>query len=232
MNSLLNNSRIAGFLYFLLALAGPVRIVYIPSKLFVHGNPSATAGNIAAHESLFRFGMASDLFVGAIVIFVALALYRLFRGVDRNLAVLVVILGGIIPAALYFGNVLNDAAALALARGYDFLAAFSQPQRDSLVMLFMHLHGMGFTAGEVFYGLWLLPLAVLTYRSNFLPRFLGIWLFLNGLAYLVLSLTGFLFPQYEDALSNVLFPLLSGEVVFFLWLLVRGARERQPMAES
>ena len=129
------------FLYLLLAVAGRVRILYIPGKLFVQDNASSTANNIAAHESLFRLGIVSDLFVGSIVIFVALALYRLFKGVDQSLAVLMVILGGVLPSAIYFFNVLNDAAALMLARGPDFLSAFEKPQRDGLAMLFLKLHG-------------------------------------------------------------------------------------------
>jgi hypothetical protein len=218
-----NPGRVAGFLYLLLALAGPVRIIYIPSKLFVHGNAAATASNIAAHESLFRFGIVADLFVGTIVIFVALALYRLFRDVDQKLAVLLVILGGVLPSAIYFFNVINDAAALTLVHGAEFLSAFDKPQRDALAMLFLHLHGQAFTAGEVFFGLWLLPLAILAYRSRFLPRFLGVWLFINGLTYLIQCLTGFLLPQYEDRLANLTFPVLTGELAFMLWLLIRGA---------
>lgn len=232
MNSTRNPGRAAGFLYLLLTLAGPVRIIYIPSKLFVHGIAAATAGNIAAHELLFRLGMVSDLFVGVIVIFVALALYRLFRGVNQNLAVLMVILGGVLPSAIYFFNVLNDAAALMLVRGADFLSVFDKPQRDALAMLFLHLHGRGFVAGEVFYGLWLFPLAILTYRSRFLPRFLGVWLVLNGLAYLAQSFTGFLLPQYENTVANIVFPALTGEVAFMLWLLIRGAKPPEPAAAS
>jgi hypothetical protein len=228
MSSTRNPGRVAGFLYLLLAVAGPVRILYIPSKLFVAGNATATANNIAAHELLFRFGIASDLFVGTIVIFVALALYRLFRGVDQNLAVLMVILGGVLPSAMYFFNVLNDTAALMLARGADFLSVFEKPQRDALALLFLHLHGQGFVAGEIFYGLWLFPLAILTYRSRFLPRFLGVWLMLNGFAYLLLSLTGVLLPQYEDRVSNLTFPVLFGEVAFMLWLLIMGAKPQAP----
>jgi hypothetical protein len=108
-------------------------------------------------------GIVSDLFVGTIVIFLMLALYRLFKGVDHNLAVLMVILGGVLPSALYFFNVLNDSAALLLVSGADFLSVFEKPQRDALAMLFLNLHDQGFLAGEIFYGLWLLPLAVLTY---------------------------------------------------------------------
>jgi Domain of unknown function (DUF4386) len=224
MTSTRNPGRVAGFLYLLLSIAGPVRILYIPSKLFVEGNAAATATNIAAHESLFRFGILSDLFVGTIVIFVALALYRLFKGVDRTLAVLVVILGGVLPSAIYFFNVMNDVAALTLVRGGDFLSAFDKPQRDALAMLFLHLHGQGFVAGEIFYGLWLLPLGILTYRSRFLPRFLGVWLVLNGFTYLVLSFTEFVFPQYEDRVSNIAFPILTGELAFMLWLVIKGAK--------
>jgi hypothetical protein len=60
--------------------------MFIPSTLFVHGNAAATANNIATHETLFRFGIVSDLLCGTICIFLTLALYRLFKGVDQNLA--------------------------------------------------------------------------------------------------------------------------------------------------
>jgi len=116
----------------------------------VHGNTTARAANIAAHELLFRLGIVSDLFVGTIVIFVVSALYRLFKDVDQKLAVLMVILGGVLPSALYFFNVVNDAAALTLARGADFLSVFGKPQRDALAMLFLNLHGQEFVAGEIF----------------------------------------------------------------------------------
>ena len=230
MSSTRNPGRVAGFLYLLLALAGPVRLIYIPSKLFVHGDATATSNNIAAHETLFRLGIASDLFVGTIVIFVAFALYLLFKEVDHNLAVLMVILGGLMPAAIYFCNVLNDAAALTLVHGANFLSAFEKPQRDALVMLFLHLHGQGFVAGEIFYGLWLIPLGLLTYRSHFLPRFLGVWLIINGLAYLALSFTGVLLPQYEARVSSITFPFLTGEVVFMLWLVIKGAISKPVVA--
>lgn len=65
----------------------------------MRGNATATANNIAVHELLFRLGIVSDLFCGTILIFLALALYRLLKGVDQNHAVLMVILGGVLPAA-------------------------------------------------------------------------------------------------------------------------------------
>src|SRR6266852_2821721 len=171
MSSTHNPGRVAGFLYLLLVVLAPVRLICIPSALYVRGN--ATANNIATHELLFRLGMVSDLLCGTIVIFLTLAFYRLFKAVDQNLAVLVVILGGLLPAAIDFLNVLNDAAALMLVRGADFLSVFDKPQRDALAMLFLRLHQQEIVGAEIFWGLWLFPLAILVIRSRFLPRLLG-----------------------------------------------------------
>ena len=81
MTSTSKNARIAGFLYLLLVIVGPLRLMYIPTTLFVHGSASATGNNIAAHDNLFALGIVGDLFCGTIVIFAVLALYRLFKGV-------------------------------------------------------------------------------------------------------------------------------------------------------
>jgi len=223
MSLIRNPGRVAGVLYLLL-LAAPIRLLYIPNKLFVHGNATATASNIAAHETLFRLGMVADLFCGIALIFLVLAFYRLFKGVDWNLAVLVVILGGVLPAAIDFFNVLNDAAALILVRGADFLSVFDKPQRDALAMLFLRLHYQEVVAAQSLWGLWLFPLGILTYRSRFLPRFLGVWLILNGFAYLIESFTGLLLPQYQAMVSKYDFPVLFGELAFMLWLVIKGAR--------
>jgi hypothetical protein len=232
MTATSRNARIAGFLYLLLAIAGPLRLIYIPTTLFVHGNASATTSNIVAHEALFRLGIVSDLFSGTIIIFITLAFYRLFKGVDEYLAVLVVILGGVLPAAIDFFMVLNDSAALILARGADFLSAFDKPQRDALAMLFLRLHDQEVLAAEIFWGLWLIPLGILAYKSRFLPRLLGVWLIANGFAYLANSFTGLLLPQYQKAVGNFTFPILTGEVAFLLWLLIMGAKEQTVNAEA
>jgi hypothetical protein len=227
-----NPGRVAGFLYLLLVVAAPIRLLYIPSALFVHGDATATAANIAAHESLFRLGIVSDLFCGVVLIFLSLALYRLFKGVDQKHAVLVVILGGVLPAAIDFFNVLNDGAALMLVRGADFLSVFEKPQRDALALLFLRLHHQEIVGAEILWGLWLFPLALLVYRSGFLPRFLGVWLIINGFAYLTISLTGLLVPQYEDRVSNLAFPALLGEVAFMLWLVIKGVKEQASTAPA
>lgn len=217
-------ARIAGFLFLLLIVVAPIRLIFIPTTLFVSGDAGATLANIAAHETLFRIGIFSDLLAGVLTLFVTLALYRLFANVERRLAVMVVILGGIFPTAIYFFNILNDAAVLLIARAPGFLSVFDKPQRDALAMLFLRLHGQEIGAAMVFWGLWLLPLAGLILRSGFLPRFLGCWLVLNAVAYLAQSVTWSVLPQFDDVVTRIAFPLQFGEVALMLWLLLCGAR--------
>ena len=214
--------RFAGLLYVLTSIVGFFAMGYVPQTIIVHGNATATAGNIAAHETLFRLGIAGELLGQAGFLFVALALYRLLEGVNQRQArVMVLLIALSIPIALL--NELNSIAALLLVRGADFLSALDQPQRDALAMLFLTLHGRGFGVAELFWGLWLFPLALLVYRSQFLPRFLGIWLALAGVAWVILSLTSVLWPRGQDTVYAISQPALIGEIVFMLWLLIRGA---------
>ncbi|HEY4683882.1 MAG TPA: DUF4386 domain-containing protein [Candidatus Acidoferrales bacterium] len=231
MSSTHNPGRVAGFLYLLLVVTAPLRLMYIPSTLFVRGDATATANNIAAHEWLFRMGIVADLLTGTIAIFVVLALYRLLKEVDQHLAALMVILGGLMVVPIYFLNTLNDAAALMLVRGADFLAVFEKPQRDALAMLFLRLHHHGVVANEIFWGLWLFPFGILVFRSGFLPRVLGVWLIINGFAYLAISFTGLLLPEYESMVFNSALPATLGEIAIMLWLLIKGAKVR-PLAAA
>src|SRR4051794_22928422 len=107
-----NPGRAAGFWDLLLVLIGPLRLIYIPGKLFVHDNPGATVNNIAAHEWLFRSGIAADGAGAVVHNFLALALYRLFHKGGQNLAILVVVPGGTVPALLYAANGVSDSGAL------------------------------------------------------------------------------------------------------------------------
>lgn len=219
-----NPGRVAGFLYLFLVILGPLRLIYIPSKLFVSGNASATVVNIASHELLFRLGIASELVGAVILVLLTLAFYRLFAGVDRNLSVLVVIFGGVMPALIYFVGVVDDFGVLMVVHRADFLSVFAIPQQDALAMLFLKLRDYQNTAAETLWGVWLMPLAVLVYRSRFLPRFLGVWLALGGFAYIALSLAGVLWPQYQDRVFAISQPAFLGEMAIMLWLLIKGAK--------
>ena len=224
MSSTRNPGRVAGLWYLLLIAMGPIFLIYIPDKLYVKGNAAATISNIVAHERLFRIGILAELIGGLVLVFLVLAFYQLFKGVDQQLAVLVVILGGVMPAVIYFINVVNQLGVLMFAEGADFLSVFDKPQRESLAMVFLRLHSYQIDASLVLAGAWLFPLAALVYRSRFLPRLLGVWLFLGGFAWLILSFTAILVPQYQDKLFAIFQPAFFGEIALMFWLVIKGAK--------
>jgi uncharacterized protein DUF4386 len=216
-------ARIAGAVYLSMVLTAPFSLIYVPSKLIVRGNATATANNILAHETLFRLSIVGELLGQVIFICLAIALYRLLRDVNKTWAWLMVSFV-LVAAAVGFSNVLNNIAALLLFRGGEFLDVVNKTQRDALGMLFVRLHSQGNFINEIFWGLWLFPFGLLVFRSRFLPRILGVWLMINCFGWLLLSMTAQCFPAYYQATFRFSQPVLFGELAIMLWLLIKGAK--------
>src|SRR2546422_746244 len=124
--------------------------------------------------------------------------------------------------------VCSDLGADVVAQGAVSLSVRDQPQGDAVVMLFRRLHHHKLTAAEILWGLWLFPMGALAYRSGFVPRFIGVWLFINGAAYVLLSLTGIFFPAYQNKVFMLSQPALFGELAIMLWLVIKGAQPPEP----
>jgi hypothetical protein len=206
-----------------MVLVGPIRLLYIPNKLFVDANATATAANIAAHATLFRWGIAADLVGAVAIVMMALSFYRLFENFDKHLAEMVLIFGGIMPALLYIVGVASDIETLRVVSGEAFLSVFGTPQRDALSMLLLNLRDGLNTAAEILWGVWLLPLAALIWRSRAVPRLFGIWLALGAAAYFALCFTGVFAPEHTGTVFSYGRPLRIGETALMLWLVVRGS---------
>src|SRR5437764_822116 len=145
-------ARIAGAIYLTMVFTAPFSLIYVPSKLIVRGNATATADNILAHETMFRLSIFADLLSQVIFICLAIALYRLLSGVSKTWAGLMVAFV-LVSGAVGFLNTLNDIAALTLFRGADFLSVFDKPQRHALCLLFMRLHTQGLFIAELIWWL-------------------------------------------------------------------------------
>jgi hypothetical protein len=224
VKSVKQQAREAGLIYLLLALAAPPGLVFVPGKLIVSGNATATADNIRASGWLLRLGIASELVHQIIGIFLVLALYRLFKAVNETLARQLVILGALVSVPIVFVNVLNNVAALILVGGADFLSVFTKEQLDALAYLFLRLHGQGITVASIFWGLWLFPFGMLVIRSGFIPRVFGVLLIIAGVAYVASSFTTLVLPRYSQLVSQIALPLELAELPIVFWLLIRGAR--------
>lgn len=226
MRSTKQQARIAGFLYLGLLIA-PFGLLYVPAKLIVTGDATATADNIRASAWLLRLGLASELIHQVVAIFLVLALYQLFKPVDVALSRQLVVLGALVSVPVMFANALNHLAALALVSGREWLSVFEKQELDALAYLFLHLHGKGIIVASIFWGLWLFPFGLLVIRCGFIPRLLGYLLLLAGAGYVASSLTTLVFPQYAPLVGKITMPLQFGELPIIFWLAIRGATPRQ-----
>lgn len=216
--SVQKTARTAGILYLILAVCGGFAEFFVRKGLIVAGDAAATVSNILAAQPLFRLGIASELTGQVMFVLLVLALYELLKTVNRKHAMAMVAFV-LVAATITSLNMLNQFAALYLLGGGAHLAAFDAGQVQALAMMFLDLHHAGYVIAQVFFGLWLLPLGYLIYRSGFIPKFVGVLLMIACLGYLVDVATFFLVPGFGPTFSLVTF---VGEPVLLLWLLVRG----------
>lgn len=215
-------ARIAGLLYLVLALVGPVALIVVPNSILVPGDAAATANNLRASETLFRIGIASAAVVFLTEVALTAVLYVLFAPVSKTLA-LVAAYARLAMTVVQGVNLLNYFLALLLLGGAGYLAAFEPAQVEALGLVFINAYGYVAHIWGAFFGLHLLALGYLVYKSGFFPRLLGILLLAGGVGYLASSFGNYLFPQYEALLTQVVTILsLPGELGFTLWLLVKG----------
>jgi hypothetical protein len=226
MNSLNKKARMAGFLYLVYIIITIVADVLGRSPLIVFGDAAATAKNIMASEWQFRVGIVGDLVSAVFFLLAAWALYTLLKSVNKDLALLFLLLnlGGV---AVYSMSLLNQFAAVLLLSGTDYLKVFQADQLQSLAMFFLDLHHNGYWIAQIFFGTWLFPLGYLVYKSGFLPKILGIVMMIHFVGWTLTSLQFFLFPGFT-AITYITYPLgFISEFGLTLWLLIMGAKEQK-----
>lgn len=211
------------FLYPIWLVVGLFGIMYVPATLIVAGDAATTASNIMSNQLLFRLGIVGSLLTQLIHIVAVFALFKLFETVNKNNALLLVIFGLVgVPIAML--NTLNRVAALVILNGANYLKAFATDQLPSLAMFFLDLNAEGILIATIFWGLWLFPLGYLVYRSGYFPKIIGVCVILAGIGYVLDSFTHIVLPNFKGIFSPVVFILTMGELLFMLWLVIRGAK--------
>ncbi len=227
MNAIQKTARMAGLLYLIYIVTTIVADVFGRSKLIVFGDAAATAQNIMASEWQFRIGITGDLVSAIFFLLAAWALYVLLKSVNKDLALLFLLLnlGGV---AVYSINLLNQFAALLLLSGADYLKVFQADQLQALAMFFLNLKTNGYWISQIFFGAWLFPLGYLVFKSGFLPRILGIVMMIHCVGWLMTFLQFFLFPGF-GVIIYLTYPLgFISEFGLTLWLLIMGAKDQKP----
>lgn len=228
MNTHKQTARMAGILYLVYMVFHIVAGAIGRNRLFVFGDAAATAQNIMASELQFRISLMVDLLGAVLFVLAAWALYVLLKPVNKNIALLFLLLnmGGV---TVYSINLVNQVAALLLLSSTDYLGVFQTDQQQALAMLSLYIYSNGYMIAQIFFGAWVFPLGYLVFKSGFLPRILGVVLMIHCFTWLSYVLLFFLFPDFT-AITYVSWLLgFIAEFGLTLWLLIMGAREQKPV---
>jgi Domain of unknown function (DUF4386) len=191
-------------------------------RLVVEGDAALTARNIAAHELQFRLVTGGFVVIAGLDVLVGWALYVLLRPVNPSVAALSAWLR-VAYAAAFAAASTNLAAAVNLLTDADSEGLLGPRPLDAQVMVSVRQFTDGWDVALVLFGLHLLVLGYLVFRSAFLPRVLGVLVAVASLGYLIDSFGALLWSGYEANVAGFTF---AGEVLLMGWLLWRGASWR------
>jgi hypothetical protein len=225
-NSLRKTARVAGFLYLIIFIVAAFAFFPV-SSIIVPGDATATANNIIASESLFRMSIVGWSVVLLTEVVLSVILYVLLKPVSKTLA-LVMMFSRLAMTTIQGMNLLNHSFALLLLSGADYLTVFEPDQLHALVMLFLNAYNYGDLIWQLFFGLHLFLLGYLVYKSGYIPRIMGVLLVVAALLYLAQSYGSILLPKYEETLAQVVLLTMIPELLFPLWLVIKGVKDQQP----
>ena len=224
MNPQVRLARTAGAYYLVVAIFGAFAQI-VRQNVYVPDDAVATAANVVAKTELVRLSFVADLVQATFALFLVLALSRLLRHVNKDVA-RAMVLFVVLQVGITCLNVVHQFAALLVATQPTYTSAFGAGQQNALVLLLMDMQHNGLLVAQIFFGLWLFPLGWLAYRSGMFPRPLGVILMVATVAYLVDVLLQFLAHDFAATVSPiVLVPLVTlAEVSMVAYLLIKGVR--------
>ena len=215
-------ARIGGVLYLIIIVGGVFGEAFVRNRLIVSGEATATAEKIISSELLWRVAIANELFMLTCAVALALIFYVLLRPVSRDLALLAAFFN-LVSITLEAANEMNLLATLFPLANADYLRVLDQEQLHALAYLPIRSYGYGFGVSLIFFGCVCLVLGYLIFKSDYLPKVLGILMQIAGVSYLTNSFALILSPSLADRLfPAILLPALVGEASLCLWLLAKG----------
>ncbi len=229
-----SHARLAGLLYLIPMFLGPFSMMYVPSVIVAPGDAATTVTQLLASEPLFRLGMLSDALIVVSELALTAVLYFLLRPAGRTLA-LTAMLARLGMTVLQAANLLPELAALELAHAVGPAAGgvFDPAQAAQLALLSLRLHDLAALVWQIPFGLHCAVVAVLVFRSGFLPRSLGVLMAIAAVGYTLNGLGTLVLPGSAPTFAAIVgLTALVGEVPFVLWLLFKGVDERRWQSEE
>jgi hypothetical protein len=221
MTAAQRSARLTGLAYLVLAVAGIVGFLLIRRQLYVPDDAVGTAANLVAQEGLARLGIAVDLVAVLSQALAAVGFFLVFRRVNSVGAASITAFGLVNSVVLLVAAAFSATALQVALRG--------GPTSASDALMLYDLNAATWSAGGLFFGLWLIPMGWLTLRSGSMPRALGWILVVGGIGYVLSTLVSFLAPDASSLAGVLPLPATIGEVWMVGYLLIRGMSERPPV---
>ncbi len=209
-------SLIAGLGILVMALTVPFAEFYIFPKL-LSDNPAETTTNIMNHKMLFKTSIFLHFITLICDIIVAWALYIFLKPVMESFSLLTAWFRLIFTAISLF-------ALTNLVKVLNLIENAYQTENMQLadsVTFYLKSFRLEWSFALIIFAIYLILLGYLVYKSFYIPNIFGILLFIAGVGYLIHTLGTFFFPTYN---LDFLFFTFFGELVFMVWLLVKGRK--------
>ena len=219
-------ARVAGFMFLFSFIVPTLNWIFVLSKLIVAENIIATANNIMANELLFRIGITIELIMSVGLIVLALSLYTILKPVNKNLALLALLLK-LVEATIVVAIVLVSFIALQILNGEAYLTAFTPEQLQVPVGLILNAHTTLYSIPMVFLGLDMMVFSYLFFKSKYIPKILAGFGILSFALIFIHALMYIIAPKYAAMLiSQIIFYAPSGlfEIIIGIWLLSKGIK--------
>lgn len=217
-----NTARIAGFCYLIVIATGMFSEVFVRQALSVPNDALATAHNIQTNEMLYRWGFVADLINFIVGIPTVVIIYHFFKKSNKILLQIAMAFV-IIQTAIIAVNLLNQITPLLLLSNDTYLNSFQENQLATLSLLSLTIQSQGYGIGLVFFGFYCILIGYVLFKSNALPKIIGVAYAIAGLCYLINSFTMLLSKGFANPLFLYLaIPIFIGELSLCLWLLIKG----------
>ncbi len=225
LNSIRSGVHLAGFGLLAMYVVAILDFTFFDSNLIIWDDAAETFRNL--QESIFQYRLHIFFFLLIFIldVIVAMGLYLLLKPVSANISLLTAWFR-VMYTAMIGAITVNQLEVLFLLSEANEMPVLESNQLHFLVMSSLNAHADGFSYALIFFGFHILFLAYLVYRSGFLPRILGIFLFVAFLGYLIDGLANLLFPEFRAQNEALLLWFLGisgfiGELVLALYIVIR-----------
>jgi hypothetical protein len=226
--SLSSAALIAGIAILFTVATAPFAELYVYPKLIVPYKAAETAKNIIGHKTLFTLAIFSYLATFIVDIIISWALYILLKPVNENLSLLTAWFR-LLYSVIAIVAVNNFVTALRLLTTPEYSTLFDANTLNAQAMVHIRAFRNHWYFGIILFAIHLLFLGYLVIRSTYIPRILGIILMITGLGYLLTTIRPYFFPNINVDFAQFTF---YGELIFMLWLLIRGWKIKPPVEIS